>query len=91
MQSEEIFQTIPRDANLWRPKNGRLSFFHYPPRISMTPQSQPPPSPQHPTPPPPRQIDPAPNGNDLGHYNINDVLHDVHSIKILNHRSDARN
>ena len=31
-------------------------------------------------PPPPRQIDPAPNGNDLGHY----------TIKIRYHRFDAR-
>ena len=36
----------------------------------------------------PRKIDPAPNGNDLGHYNY-DVLHDVHTIKIRNHRFDA--
>ena len=41
-----------RDANLWRPKIGRLSFFYFPPGISTTP---------------PRRIDPAPNGNDLGH------------------------
>ena len=40
------------------------------------------------TTPHPRKIDPAPNGNDLGHY---DVLHDVHTIKIRNHRFDARN
>ena len=45
-----------RDANLWRPKIGRLSFFLYPP----------PPEFQHPPPPP--KIDPGPNGNDLEHY-----------------------
>ena len=38
-------------------------------------------------PPTPQKIDPA--GNDLRHYN--DVLHDVHTIKIQNHRFDARN
>ena len=48
-----------RDANLWRPKIGRLSFFHYPPGIS----TKPPPPPQK-----KKKIDPAPNGNDLGHY-----------------------
>ena len=43
-----------RDANLWRSKIWRLSFFHYPPwNFNGFP---------------PRQIDPAPNGNDLGHY-----------------------
>ena len=41
-----------RDANLSRPKIGRLSFFHFPPEIQR----------------PPPKIDPAPNGNDLGHY-----------------------
>ena len=44
-----------RDANLWRPKIGGLSFFHYPPWNFNEP-------------PPSRKIDRAPNGNDLGHY-----------------------
>ena len=43
-----------RDANLWRSEIWRLSFFHYPPLEFQRI--------------PPRQIDPAPNGNDLGHY-----------------------
>ena len=47
------FNMFHRDANLWRPKIGRLSFC-YPPGISTTP--------------PPRKIDSAPNGNDLGHF-----------------------
>ena len=57
-------------------KSGDCLFFTTPPpRISTT------------LPPTPQKIDPA--GNDLGHYN--DVLHDVHTIKIQNHRFDARN
>ena len=40
--------------------------------------------------PPPQQIDPAPNGNDLGHYNY-EVLHEVYTIKSHNHHFDARN
>ena len=43
---------------------------------------------QHP--PPPQQIDPAPNENDLGHYNY-EVLHEVYTIKSHNHHFDARN
>lgn len=39
---------------------------------------------------PPQQIDPAPNGNDLGHYNY-EVLHEVYTIKSHNHHFDARN
>ena len=42
------------------------------------------------TSPPPQQIDPAPNGNDLGHYNY-EVLHEVYTIKSHNHHFDARN
>ena len=44
--------TIHRDANLWRPKIGRLSFFYSPRNFND----------------PPRKIDPAPNGDDLGYY-----------------------
>ena len=40
-------------------------------------------------PSPLRQIDPAPNRNDLGHYN--EVFHELHTIKICHHRLDARN
>ena len=43
--------------------------------------STPPPGISTDPPPPPRQIDSAPNGNDLGHY----------TIKIRYHRFDARN
>ena len=43
-----------RENNIWRSKILRLSFFHYPPEFQQTPS--------------PWQIDPAPNGNDLGHY-----------------------
>ena len=39
---------------------------------------------------PPQKIDPAPNGNDLGHYNY-EVLHEVYTIKSHNHHFDARN
>ena len=38
-------------------KSGDCLFFYSPSGISTTPP-----------PPPPRKIDPAPNGNDLGHY-----------------------
>ena len=40
-------------------------------------------------PSPLRQIDPAPNRNDLDHYN--EVFHELHTIKICHHRFDARN
>ena len=46
-----------RDANLWRSKIWRLSFIHSPPPL---PEFQHAPATQ--------QIDPAPNGNDLGYY-----------------------
>ena len=60
-------------------KSGDCLFFtHYPPGIPSEP------------PPPPRKIDPAPNGNDLDRT-LYDVLHDAHTIKIRNHRFDARN
>ena len=58
-----------RDANLWRPKIGRLSFFLSPPEFRR--HLAPPPRPPPPLPPhthTQRKIDPAPNGNDLGHY-----------------------
>ena len=55
-----------RDANLWRPKIGRLSFFHYP---------QPPPL--------PRKIDPAPNGNDLGHYMTSYIMYILSKFEII--------
>ena len=61
-----------RDANLWRPKIGRLSFFHYPP-----PEFQQPPS------PPPRKIDPAPNGNDLGHYMTSYMMYILSKFEII--------
>ena len=35
----------------------------------------------------PQRIDPAPNGNGLGHY---EVLHEVRTIKIRDHRFDAK-
>ena len=60
-----------RDANLWRPKIGRL-FFSLP---------RPPPPHWNFNDSPPRKIDPAPNGNDLGHYNY-DVLHDLHTTYV---------
>ena len=66
-----------RDANLWRSKI-RLSHFHYPP----------PHPPNFNRPPSPRQIDPAANGNGLGHYMS--VLHKLYAIKIRDHRLDAK-
>ena len=53
------WKVYSRDANLWRSKIWILSFIHSPP--------PPPPEFQHPR-PQQIQIDPAPNGNDLGHY-----------------------
>ena len=44
-------------------------FFHYPPPHWNFNDS------------PPQKIDPAPNGNDLGHYNY-DVLHDLHTTYV---------
>ena len=52
-----------RDANLWGPKIGRLSFFHYPL--------------------PPRKIDPAPYGNDLGHYMTSYMMHMLSKLEII--------
>ena len=43
-----------RDANLWRPKIGRLSFF-----------------------------DPAPNGNDLGHYMTSYIMYILSKFEII--------
>ena len=40
--------------------------------------------------PPLRQIDPAPNGNNLGHHKLYEVLHEVHTIKIRNHHFVAK-
>ena len=51
-----------RDANLWRPKVRRLSFF---------------------TNPPPRKIDPAPNGNDLGHYMTSYMMYILSKFEII--------
>ena len=56
-KSYQIFLTFnshmySRDTNLWRPKIWRLSFLSLP----------------APPPPPPTSHDPAPNGNDLGHF-----------------------
>ena len=65
-----------RDANLRRPKIGRLSFFRYPPGISTT------------SPPPPKNW-PSPQWEWL--RTLYDILHDLHTIKIWNHRFDARN
>ena len=60
---------IVRDANLWRPKIGRLSFFHYPPRNFNNL--------------PPRNIDPAPNGNDLEHYMASYMIYILSKFEII--------
>ena len=52
-----------RDANLWRPKIGRLSVFFTSPRNFNDP------------PPPKKKIDPAPNGNDLGQYMMSYMMY----------------
>ena len=62
-KSYQIFLTFnshmySRDTNLWRPKIWRLSFLSLP---------APPPPPQNFNGSPPPH-DPAPNGNDLGHF-----------------------
>ena len=75
------WKVYSRDANLWRSKIWILSFIHSPP---------PPHHRRNFNIPPPQQIDPAPNGNDLGHYNY-EVLHEVYTIKSHNHHFDARN
>ena len=63
-----------RDANPWRPKIGRLSFFHYPsPQNFINP----------PRPPPPRKIDPAPNGNDSGHYMTSYMMYILSKYEII--------
>ena len=69
-------QSKCRDANLWRPKIGRLSFFHHPP------------APQNFNNPPARKIDLAPNGNDL---DIIWCLTWCTYYQNSNHRFDARN
>ena len=51
-----VYSEMPTSGDL---KFGDALFFTIPPEFQHT---APPP------PPPPRQIDPAPNGNDLGHY-----------------------
>ena len=72
------FKPINRDANLWRSKIGRLSFFHYPsPGISMNS-----------TLPPPDKLTQPPMGMTL---DIIWSLTWIHTIKIRNHRFDARN
>ena len=53
---------ILRYANLWRPKIGRLSLFHYPP---------------------PWKIDPAPNGNNLGHYMTSYMMYILSKFEII--------
>ena len=63
------FHVLYRDANLWRPKIGRLSFFHYPSPHSKNWSS--------------------PQWEWL--RTLYDFLHDVHTIKIRNHRFNARN
>ena len=40
----------------------------------------PPPPPRH---PPPRKIDPAPNGNDLGHYMTSYMMHILSKFEII--------
>ena len=62
---------ISRDANLWRPKIGRLSSFSLPL------------SPEFPRTPPPRKIDPAPNGHDLGHYITSYMIYILSKFEII--------
>ena len=54
-------------------KSGDCLFFHHPPQNFNDPRLE---------------IDPAPNRNDLDHYN--EVFHELHTIKICHHRFDAR-
>ena len=63
-----------RDANLWRPKIGRLSFFDYssPPEFQRTPPPQ-----------KKKKFDPAPNGNDLGHYMMSYMMYILSKFKII--------
>ena len=68
-----------RDANLWRSKIWRLSFFHPP---------LPPPPPGFQCPQPPTDW-PSPQWEWL--RTLFEVLHELHTIKICNHRFDARN
>ena len=56
-----------------RPPAPRLSFFHYPlPGIF-----------NEPPPPLPRKIDPAPNGNGLGHYMTSYMIHILSKFEII--------
>ena len=64
--------TICRDANLWRPKIGRLSFLDAPPQKKNFNEN-----------PPPRTIDPAPNGNDLGHYMTSYMMYILSKFEII--------
>ena len=54
-------------------KSGDCLFFHY---------SPPPPLPSPPL-PPPRKIDPAPNGNDLGHYMTPYMMYILSKFEII--------
>ena len=69
--SGEKVLEVYRDANLWKPKIGRLSFFHYPPQNFNE------------TFPAPRKIDPAPNGNDLRHYMMSYVMYILSKFEII--------
>ena len=67
-----VYSKRKDSTNLWRSKIWRLFFLlPPPPEFERNPQ----------------QIDPAPNGNGLGHY---EVLHEVRTIKIRDHRFDAK-
>ena len=70
---------VPEMPTSGRPKIGRLSIFHYPPEF------------QRPH-PPPRPVPPKnwPSPNWEWPRTLYDVLHNVHTIKIRNHRFDAR-
>ena len=51
-------------------KSGDCPFFHYPPEFQRPP-------------PPPRKIDPALNGNDLGHYMTSYMMYILSKFEII--------
>ena len=65
---EKAAPEMPTSGDL---KSGDCLFLHYPPGISTTP------------PPKKKKIDPAPNGNDLGHYMASYMMYVLSKFEII--------